>query len=146
MLILNIKILKIIFLSIVILTTTIAAAWAIKYYTADIRGRINANEQIKSGASRIVNYNHFFNVCASIQTTESQIDFLTKAKDQTNDPAEVNRLIIAIAGVESARAGSINQYNADASKNYTEGQFRDSDLPFQIPLTNYTGVKTKCAY
>lgn len=50
MLILNIKILKIIFLSIVILTTTIAAAWAIKYYTADIRGRINANEQIKSGA------------------------------------------------------------------------------------------------
>ena len=95
MLILNIKILKITFLYIVILATSIAAIWAIKYYTADIRGRINANEQIKSGASRIVNYNHFFNVCASIQTTESQIDFLTKAKDQTNDPAEVNRLIIS---------------------------------------------------
>lgn len=122
----------------------IVAAYAIQYYTADVRGRVDAQEQRKSGASRIAGYELFFNRCAAIQTNEAQIDALKAELKNTTDPREQARINANITGVTAARNGGINQYNADARKEYTEGQFRDSSLPFQIPVGEYTGRKTSC--
>lgn len=122
----------------------IVALYAIQYYTADVRGRVSAQEQIKSGASRIAGYELFFNRCAAIQTNEAQIDALKEELKNTTDPREQARINANITGVTAARNGGINQYNADARKEYTEGQFRDSSLPFQILAGEYTGRRTSC--
>jgi len=124
----------------------VVAGYAIKYYTADVRGRIDANEEIKSGASRIANYDHFFNLCASIQTNEATIDALLAELKDAVDNDDKGRIQSTLTGVRSARFGAINQYNADASKGYTQGQFRDSQLPYQIAASAYPdGGKTTCA-
>lgn len=124
----------------------VVGGYAVKYYTADVRGRIDANETIKSGDSRIANYNHFFNLCASVQTNEAQLDALSdQLRAQTPGTPDYNRVLTNITGVRAARAGAINQYNADASKSYTQGQFLSSKLPYQLPTAEYSGAKTVCA-
>lgn len=124
----------------------VAFAWTFTYYTADVRGRIQANEQIKSGANRIAQYDHFFNLCAGVQTNEASLDAQNEQLAQATSDKEKERIRTNIAGLTTARAEGINQYNADARKNYTDGQFRDSDLPYQIPTTSYKGVRTSCGY
>lgn len=122
------------------------AGWAWKYYTADIRGRIEANETIKSGPNRIAQYEHFFNLCAAIQGNEAQIDSLTENLAVAVDNDDRARIQASIAGVKAIRLTGIAQYNADASKSYTSGQFLASNLPYQIPATAYPqGGRTTCA-
>lgn len=130
---------------VVLLVAVVAGGWAFTYYTADVRGRISANETIKSGASRIANYEHFFNLCAAIQSNEAQIDSLTENLGTAVDNDDRARIQASLAGVKAVRFSGIAQYNADAAKSYTQGQFRDSSLPYQIPATNYPqGGKTIC--
>lgn len=51
------------------------AAGAIQWGTADIRGKLDAREQIHAnGSYRIDAYDHFFNLCASVQTNEQNLD------------------------------------------------------------------------
>jgi len=126
----------------------IVCAWAtvltFKYFTAEVRGKVAANETIQSGGSRIANYNHFFNLCASIQGNEAQINSLLD-EQKTATGKNLERINASITGVKSARLGAIYQYNADAAKSYTQGQFRSSNLPYQIPANNYPdGGGTKC--
>lgn len=124
----------------------VAGGWAIKYYTADVRGKINANEQIKSGDNRIAQYDSFFNQCAAVQSFETSLEAAYNALDRNTDPSDTNRLNINITGIEAQRARAINEYNANAAKNYTDGQFRDIDLPYQIRNTEYKrGIRTTCA-
>jgi hypothetical protein len=54
---------------------------------------------------------------------------------------------VSLTGVKGARHQAIAKYNQDVLKDYTEGQFKDRDLPYQIPDTNYPekGGKTVCA-
>ncbi|HHT9116723.1 MAG TPA: hypothetical protein ACFYEL_09665 [Candidatus Wunengus californicus] len=127
------------------LAASVAGGWAIKYYTSDVRGRINATEDIKSGSSRIANYNHFFDLCASVQRDELALEAQSKQLAQTSDAPQINRIQTNIAGLEGHRAGQITQYNADARKDYTAGQFRDSSLPFQLSTDLYKeGMRTSC--
>ena len=121
------------------------SALALKYYTADVRGRVDANEQIKSGSNRIVQYDSFFNACSSIQGIEGTIDALLEELASTVDENNKQRIQTNITGNKAARAQAIAQYNADARKNYTDGQFRDSDLPYQLNTTNFIkGHRTSC--
>lgn len=128
-----------------ILAGVIVGGYAIKYYTADVRGRVEANEQIKNGSNRIAQYDKFFNQCAAIQGLEGSLDsFAVELAATTNDD-DRSRILANITGVSAQRSRSIAQYNADARKNYTDGQFRDSDLPYQISDTSYPkGGGTSC--
>lgn len=132
-------------LAVVAIIALVIGGWAIKYYTADVRGKIDANETIKSGNNRIAQYDKFFNACSSIKSLESKIDASTSELAQA-DPSDRGRLLSNISGQLGARAEAINNYNADANKSYTNGQFRSSNLPAQIPLTEYVagGKKTLC--
>lgn len=128
------KVWGIILMIFVVLVLMVPAGWAIKYFTADIRGRIEANETIKSGDNRIAQYDHFFNLCASVQADEARLEALKVELEKTPDDVDKSRLLANITGVTSHRARIITQYNADAAKNYTSGQFRDSNLPYRLHI------------
>lgn len=120
--------------------------WGFSVATAGIYGRGEAHKQINSAEFRIQAYEHFFEACSSIQGLEGSIDELTAQLDGTTDQRMRNIVASSLAGVKSARHQAIADYNADARKNYTEGQFRDNDLPFRIVDSNYPqeGQKTSC--
>lgn len=123
----------------------IAGGFAIKYATADVRGKVAANERIKSAPSRIANYEHFFNLCAAVQANEAQIDALANELAASTTDRDRARVRTNITGVSAARQRAIFQYNADARKSYTAGQFRDSALPYELDAATYPeGGKTTC--
>ncbi|OHA75481.1 MAG: hypothetical protein A3I38_00605 [Candidatus Wildermuthbacteria bacterium RIFCSPLOWO2_02_FULL_47_10] len=125
-----------------------SAIWGFGVATAGIFGRGEAHKQIQSAANRIQAYDHFFNKCAAIQAGEARIDALLK-EQKLYEPGsgDFARVSSSLTGVIIARHESIVQYNADASKDYTIGQFRDSDLPYQIPNTEYPeGGKARCNF
>lgn len=127
----------------------LAGIFSLRVATAGLVGRGNAHIEIQSANHRIPTYNHFFDLCASVQNAESTIDAQTVALDQidASDTFNKGRIQQVIAVARSVRANGINQYNADAAKDYTEAMFLDSDLPYRLSLTDYVagGAKTKCA-
>lgn len=135
---------------VVFFTLLSIAIWAgsslFSYNTANIRGKVSAQNKIKAdGEYRIGAYDSFFNECASIQTIEATIratqnELASKPTAERREELETN-----ITALSAARADAVNQYNADASKSYTEGQFRSSHLPFQISQTIPTEGTTTCA-
>lgn len=124
-----------------------SAIWGLRVATAGIYGRGEARIQIQSAANRIASYEHFFNLCAAVQGQEAQIDALEAELAQHAEGSKDRaRTLTNLTGVRAARGRSIAQYNADARKDYTSGQFRDSDLPYQLDATEYPeGGKTSCA-
>lgn len=123
------------------------AVWAITFafgwVSAPWNGKLQARQEINSGAFRITAYNHFFDLCASVQGLEGQLDaekaLLPSTTGYTHD-----RILTNIGGIEGARAQAIAQYNADANKSYTIGQFRSNNLPYQLPAGAYIGGRTSC--
>jgi hypothetical protein len=107
-------------------------AWGFNWFAAPYQGKLQARQQINSGDFRIQAYNQFFDNCASIQTDEQNLkqfysDLKTAPK---SDQSRIRTNITAnMVDVNSA----INQYNADSHKSYTVGQFKSSNLPYQIP-------------
>lgn len=88
----------------------------------------------------------FFNLCASVQIAEGTLDiFFEELKNSTSE-TDQTRIRTNISAVKAARVSAINQYNANAAKSYTSGQFRASNLPYQLNVSDYDGkVKTQCA-
>lgn len=125
-----------------------ALIWGLRVVTADIRGQGEAHVQLNSAQFRISAYNHFFESCSSVQGLEGSIDALTAQYAETTDERNKGIVLSSLTGTKAARHQAIADYNADARKEYTEGQFRDSDLPFSITDTNYPdqGGKTNCGY
>lgn len=113
----------------------IGAVGLLRWVTAEPRGKLQAREQIQSGNSRISAYNHFFDLCASVQSDEAAITSLRE--ELTTGPSESRRgqIQATLTALRSARAEKINQYNADARKDYTIGQFRSSGLPYTLDIT-----------
>lgn len=114
--------------------------------TADFRGGTEQIEKTKgSGDYRIASYDHFFNLCASVQSKEATIDALEKELSRKPDPSEsrTEQIYAAITANEAIRAETINQYNVDAKKEATVGQFRASNLPYEL---NANAKETQCAY
>lgn len=120
-----------------------ALAFGIGWVTADPNGKLDARKQLKSGAYRIAAYDHFFDLCQAVQTDEASLDAqMDELKTATGE--DVSRINANIAALKAARLGSIFEYNADASKSYTLGQFRSSHLPYRLSTEPYTGGKTVC--
>lgn len=116
----------------------IAGIWGLGVATAGIYGRGEAHKVINSSDFRIAAYDHFFNQYASIKSLESQIDELTATLALLEQGTrEYNYTLTSLTGVKNLRHQAIQQYNADAMKDWTEGQFRDAQLPYQIADTDY---------
>ncbi len=101
--------------------------------TADFRGETGQIEQTKANSDyRIASYDHFYDSCASIQSIESKISNMEDELDEIDDSQREIVLNTSITASKNKRAELINSYNADARKEATQGQFRSSDLPYQI--------------
>jgi len=106
-----------------------------KEATAPWRGEVDKREQVEgNGSHRIAAYEHFYDLCAQIQSDEASIRNLRRELNSEPKPTEERALQIraSITALENNRAENINQYNADAAKKYTIGQFRSSGLPYRI--------------
>lgn len=100
-------------------------------------------QQVRTAAFAQTAYEQFFDLCASVQTDEVTLD-ASLTQEKTASPDDKSRLETNIVGLLAARADSINTYNAQA-REYTHGQFRDSNLPFRLPVGPYTkGHHTRC--
>lgn len=67
-----------------------------------------------SDPDRMVNvYERFFDRCADVQALEQQRDAITDELESTTDPDRITRLQSARQAVNSQRARTISQYNAD---------------------------------
>lgn len=125
-------------------TITLFATGSIQKWTADFRGDVKAKEQTKgNGAFRVNTYNHFFNLCASVQSDE---DAIKNAQDEMADKETTAdrkaKLRQVITATKNTRAESIRQYNADSANEY-KGAFQSNDLPVTL---NVAAERTQCAY
>lgn len=132
-------------IAVILLILVIAGSvFAIRWVTAGPKGKLAAREQILSGDNRIQAYNHFFDLCAAVQTDEASLDaqyqLLAASKGDDRE-----RIVTNIGALLADRAGAVNQYNQDAQKSYTIGQFKSSKLPWQLSDTFHRGRHTVCA-
>lgn len=130
-------------LVITILWVAVATSvWGLRVATAGIYGRGEAIREIQSVEFRLEAYQYFFSQYASIKGLEGKIDELTVQLGQMEPGTrEYNYTLSSLAGVKGLRHEAIQKYNADAQRNYTQGQFRDKDLPFQIVDSVYPPEK-----
>lgn len=110
--------------------------------TADFRGETGQIEQTEANSDyRIAAYDHFYDLCASVQSLESKIDNMTNELALTKESQREIVLNTSITASKNKRAELITSYNADARKEATQGQFRASDLPYNI---DENGEETLC--
>lgn len=122
------------------------AGWAWRYYTAPIRGAVNAEQQIESAPNRIQKYEHFFDLCASVQSKERKIDAQQELLEAAETSSERARVRANVAALKGMRGELIARYNAEASKSYTAARFHASNLPDRLSPASYDGSKTVCTY
>lgn len=127
----NFGIVVLVFITLIIL---VAGGWAFRYYTAEIRGTVGAEEDIQSADYRVYSYDHFFDMYANIQSFDDQIRNQEELIETLTDEEEIQRYRKNINALRNRKASVVRQYNADARKEETTGQFRDDGLPYQIEL------------
>jgi len=109
--------------------------------TAPFRGETSKRNQVEAnGQYRIAAYDHFKDLCATVQTDKQTITNTQGQLDLSTDPAQKQALSLFLLAQNNKLAEDVNQYNADASKSYTLGQFRDSSLPYKL----YIEGETQC--
>lgn len=120
-----------------VMAVTGALNWAWRYYTAPIKGKVGAEEQLESAPSRISKYNHFFDLCGNIQALQDrandQYEQLSRLKANDTPDQDVSRVLQNINGIEAQIADQVRKYNQDARKDYTQARFHASKLPYQLP-------------
>lgn len=117
--------------AVVLLIALVAGIWVFRVATADVKGRGDQILKTEGNADyRIAAYDRFYDLCASIQALEDQIAVMSA---DTTLPAE--QRATNILALTNQRNSLIRQYNADARKADTRGNFRASDLPYEIDQT-----------
>lgn len=109
--------------------------WAFKYYTAPIKGTVDAEVQIESGHNRIQNYERYFDMCSLAQTRQDSLEVQKSLLESAEDSKERSRIRSNIAGLEAQLARAVNQYNVDVQKEYTMARFKDASLPYELSTT-----------
>ena len=127
-----------IFLLVVVLIIGMTVGgWAWRYYTAEPKGIVDAEEQIQSGANRIDKYNKFFDLCASVQRQKRSLEAQESILESSPDN-EKSRIRQNIAGLQAQVQGTVSRYNSLSTRGYTAGQFRASNLPYKLSVEGDT--------
>lgn len=99
--------------------------------TAEQRGQKAVREDTQAnGDFRQSVYRHFFNLCASAQTSQEQIANLTESM-KTADADRKANLQVSIDALNMSLLDAVNEYNTKAN-DYTKAQFLDSKLPYPL--------------
>jgi hypothetical protein len=132
-----------------ILAVVMLAVWGIafgfRWFTAAPKGKLQAREQIQSGDNRIQAYNHFFDLCASVQTLDQALNQSYDQLKTATTSDDKTRIETNIGAQLNSRNDAANQYDADSHKSYTVGQFKASSLPYSIAPYEKGQVAT-CTY
>lgn len=115
-----------------------AFGYGYRYFMAPIKGKVAAEEQLESASNRIQRYNHFFDLCASVQRQKAQLAAQRERLQSEPEGKFKSRVRANIAGIQSQIAGSVAQYNADSTKSYTAARFKDSNLPYRLTIEGKT--------
>lgn len=121
--------------------------WFIRVQFAEEIGRGNAEIQLENANSRIPRYEEFYDLCVSVQNAEAGINAEAHRLNTTEDEGQKRIIEQNIAGLNASRARGVNQYNANASKYYTDGRFQGENLPERlssepyVPGTNMTNCE-----
>lgn len=130
--------------AVITIATILAAVYGgglLQRMTADFRGETDQIEQTQADADyRISAYDQFYDKCAGIQTLESKIENLSDELETTEDEQRKSVLNTSITASKNKRAELINEYNADARKEATRGQFKASDLPYEVDINEEATV------
>lgn len=112
--------------------------------TAGFRGDVGAVERTRgSGAFRIEAYNRFYDICVGVQADEALIQGLeSELEDPQTSTSRRDQVRASLTAIRASRAEKIAQYNADAAKDYTVGQFQSKRLPYNL---NVNQEVTQCA-
>lgn len=101
--------------------------------TAEFRGETGQMEDTKANSDyRIASYDDFYDVCSSVQSIEGKIKNMEEELEETDDKQREATLKPSITASKNKRVELIKSYNADARKEATKGQFRASDLPYEL--------------
>jgi hypothetical protein len=107
-------------------------SFAFGWFTAAPQGKLQARQQIQSGNYRIAAYESFFNKCSSITTLDEALN-QTLDNEKSDKGSDLTRDKVNFTAQLNSRNDAANQYNVDAQKSYTVGQFKASNLPYSIP-------------
>lgn len=126
-------------LTIVGIVLLIGGGWAFKYYTASTKGKIDAQVEIESGKNRIVKYNRFYDLYATIQadydSLQTQKELLKQLEEDTEpDKGEIARVRTNVAALKAQVRRDIREYNVDMRKTYTNARFAPDDLPRELSI------------
>lgn len=110
---------------------------AYRYMTADIKGQVDAQEQITSGANRVQEYETFFKLCDNTSNMKGNVETQRSLLDDAETSKERSRLRSNIAGMEAAIRKNVSQYNS-MSQQYTTDRFKDSSLPVRLEFDGET--------
>lgn len=105
--------------------------------TAGWSGKTKQIQATRGNAQyRIAAYDAFYDSCAAIQDQEVTIAAqMTEYLDSETTSKRKAQIRANISALTANRNELINHYNTDARKEATRGQFRASDLPYQIDRT-----------
>lgn len=96
--------------------------------TAEFRGETEAREQtVADGGYRNASYEQFYDQCQAIVAIERKI-----ARMQADTSLPESQRATNVLAQQNIRDDLITEYNADAAKSATVGQFRADDLPHRI--------------
>ncbi|MFJ4902823.1 hypothetical protein [Streptomyces sp. NPDC088727] len=128
--------------TIIVVPLIYGAIFGFRWFTADIRGEADKREQtIANGAFRIATYEEFFDLCASVQSTEQKIKTLEGELDAKPSEDRAERLRTSISALKNIRADSIATYNSKAAQEHRTA-FQDAALPYRLDNTTQ---ETQCA-
>jgi hypothetical protein len=123
---------KHVIIAVVAIVAFIVAIWAFRYYTAEIRGKIQAKERVESGSHRLYSYEFFYDLYASIQSYETALKAQRERLETAETASERARIRSNIAGIKAQKRRAIERYNANAQKVETKAKFKADDLPTRI--------------
>lgn len=107
--------------------------------TADFRGETGQIEQTKANSNyRISAYDSFYDSCASVKSLETKIKNVEEELEEVEESQRKTTLNTSITAMKNKRAELIESYNADARKEATRGQFKASDLPYELKIEEET--------
>lgn len=120
-------------LMVAVVLAVMLIAGGIQFVTADFRGVVDKREKINAdGGYRIAAYEEFYKLCSTVQAKNDEIGNLEAAVDSASDVERKAELEGAILAQRNTKAELVREYNAKAAAEGTRGQFRDSELPYEI--------------
>ncbi len=108
------------------------ASYGISWVAAPFQGMLEKRQEVQSGDFRLYSYEHFYDMYASAKAYTQKIENQKIRLENTEDKEERRKIRRNLNGLRNKRTEVIQEYNSDARKEESRGQFRAKDLPYKL--------------